>query len=73
MAQMAINKAIEWIADNDEPGSPDALEAWAVAGLVTVQLIADLSGHDTYQIARRVVEVRENSEDQPPLYDDAIT
>ncbi len=59
---MSIREAVAWIADNDEPGNPEAFNAWAVSSLVTVNLIAELSGNEPFDIARRVIKVREDTE-----------
>ena len=51
-----LYKAIDWIARNDESGCMSVDE---VAGLMTVCIIADLFDMDTIDIARRVVNRRE--------------
>lgn len=59
---MTMRDAVAWIADNDEPGHPKALEPYHVVSQVSVQLIADISGNEPITIARRVVKLREESE-----------
>ncbi len=55
-----IKFAIEWIAMNDEPA--ETSDAEAIAGLVTVALVADLFGKSPEEIARRVLRYRNKIE-----------
>ena len=55
---MRFNAAIDWIAYNDEPGSDLAMDPDFVAGLTTVQMVADVSNNPPIYVARMVVAVR---------------
>jgi hypothetical protein len=53
-----IKEAIQWIADNDEPGETDPE---AMAELVTVLMVSDIFGLPEEEIARRVLIARKKS------------
>lgn len=48
----SYQRAVQWIADNDEP----TIEDWRdMSGLLTVLLVADMFGKDERDVARDVV------------------
>ena len=47
--------AAQWIADNDDPSDMDAL---AIAGTVTVLMVADIFGKSADEIAKHIVTLR---------------
>ena len=55
MKRKTYKTAVQWIADNDEPTQFDAYE---VSGFISVQLVADLYGKDSFDVALDVVNVR---------------
>lgn len=48
--------AIQWIADNDNPGDDDDLDT--VSGYISVLLVSDLFGKDPVDIATKVLTFR---------------
>lgn len=58
MKHASLKNAVEWIALNDDAGSPHALDVSEVKWLLTVVMIADLFGISNEIVARRVVERR---------------
>jgi hypothetical protein len=59
MKMQGIKFAVQWIADNDEPGDRDVE---SVAGYTSTILVADLFEKDRFDIARRIVRAREDDE-----------
>jgi len=57
----SYRRAIEIIALNDEPSDTDVD---SVEGSLTVQLVADLWGYDSYKVARAVVRFRLNHKER---------
>jgi hypothetical protein len=51
----ALRTALEWIADNDDPTE---LDAGAVAGTVSLLLVADLWKKEPDELAGKVVRLR---------------
>lgn len=52
--------AIAWIAENDNPGDwPESMDPDALAGTMTVILVADLWGRPESKVASDVVRYRE--------------
>jgi hypothetical protein len=58
MKRPSYREAIAHIALNDNPGDPDALDAEAIEGTISVGLVADLFGVDRSNVARGVVNYR---------------
>lgn len=58
MAHRGYRFAVEWVALNDGAGDDDARSVDAVAGLVSVLLVADLYEKEPAEVARAVVRVR---------------
>jgi len=50
-----LQRAIEWIAYNDDPSELDVKE---MSGQISVALAADLYGKKFSEVARRVVQLR---------------
>lgn len=48
----------QWIADNDNPGDPDALNVETVSGFISVLLLADMFGKEPEEVALKVVALR---------------
>jgi hypothetical protein len=55
----SYRKAIEWIAINDDPGSPESMDIECVRHYISVCLIADLFAKDQIIVACAVVRLRE--------------
>lgn len=51
----ALRTALEWIADNDDPGE---LDPDTIAGTVSLLLVADLWEKPADELARKVVRLR---------------
>lgn len=51
----SYERAIEWIAENDETGETDPT---VIADLISVVLVADLWGKEPLQVARAVINRR---------------
>jgi hypothetical protein len=51
-------QAVEWIAINDEPGADWAYKIPEVSQMVTVLLVADLTGKDAVEVALDVINYR---------------
>lgn len=49
---------VEWIALNDDPGSPDSIDLHAVAGYISTCLLADLFNIDCIAVAADIVQYR---------------
>lgn len=64
MKRASYRAAIEWIALNDDPGSPDALNAEVVARYVSSVLIADIFGVEDAKVGVDVVRVRQQQKDE---------
>lgn len=58
----SYERAIGWIADNDEPGEYDID---TMASLISVVLVADLWGKDPARVARDVVNRRKRAGNPP--------
>lgn len=61
----AIQRGVEWIALNDEPGCLNAEEVW---NQVTVLMLADIYAKDPKEVARQVVEYRKNQAYSPKRF-----
>lgn len=57
MKRASYRNGVEWIALNDEPAETDPE---AVAGLISVCLLADLFGTDTSSVTDDVLRYRKN-------------
>lgn len=62
LMRMSYRAGVHWIAHNDEPGEFDVD---VVAGLISVVMLADLSGHPAETIARAVIRVRKAAGIEP--------
>lgn len=58
MKRASYRDAIDYIAMNDDPGDPEALNEEVVAGYVTVQLVCCIFGVESERVARDVVRYR---------------
>lgn len=56
--RLSYQQGVMWIALNDAAGDPDALESVAVSQMISVCLLADLSGRDALSVANDVVRMR---------------
>jgi len=61
MKRASYREAIRWIAANDAPGDPDALDPNATSHLVTSCLVADLFGLPDERVGRDIVRERERA------------
>ena len=52
---------VRWIAENDDPGSPDAQNVEVVAGYVSTLLLADLFHKEPAEVAKDIVRWRNRS------------
>jgi hypothetical protein len=57
-ASINYQQAIEWIAHNDETDHEGACDPETVAQMVTVKLVADLSGRAPIEVATDVCRIR---------------
>lgn len=55
MRHKGYRYAVQWIAHEDEPTVTEETE---VRGMLTVALVADLYGKETYEVAADVLRVR---------------
>jgi hypothetical protein len=55
MKTPSFKKACEWIALNDEP---EELEVEAVEGYLSTQLVADIFGRHSDEVALKIVRIR---------------
>lgn len=58
MKRATYRDAIDWVAQNDSSGDPDANDPEAVAFLVSSVLVADIFGVDVARVGRDVVRRR---------------
>jgi len=56
--RMKYNDAILWIAVNDESGNDERINPEFVADMITVQLIADMTGKTAARVAADVILFR---------------
>ena len=58
MKQTKYQKAVKWIAENDEPTTTNK---WIVESQLTVALVADIFGKTDKEVAQAVITVREST------------
>jgi hypothetical protein len=51
-------EAVEWIALNDDPGSPDSLSPYQIADYISTSLVADIFRKSRAQVALDIMEIR---------------
>lgn len=56
MKRQGYKFAVDWIANNDNPGDKD--DAMELAGYATVALVADMFGKNALNVAQDVVKRR---------------
>ena len=59
MKRASYRHAVEWIAYNDDLGSPDSLDLERVSGYISVCIVADLFGVEAEKVVRDVIRKRE--------------
>lgn len=58
LKRASFRDACDWIAFNDDSGSPDAEKVEVVAGYISTCLVADIFGCEREKVARAVVRRR---------------
>lgn len=58
MKRPSYRSAVDWIARNDSAGDDDALDKYAVSGLTTVLLVADIFDVPAWHVGDAVVSRR---------------
>lgn len=62
MRRASYKAGVQWIADNDNAGDPERLDAEDIAGYISTLLLADLFGVMPSRVAGDVVKIREKAD-----------
>lgn len=54
----SYRQAVQWIAENDNPGDDEVLDVETVNDMITVKLVGDVWGKPSEVVARAVVACR---------------
>ena len=58
MKRASYREAVQWVAENDSAGDPDALDPQVAGGLITAALVADIFGVPDAKVGEDIVRAR---------------